>query len=76
MEQIINTTEIRMSVSVYIGPYRLHTDFVNFCGYTGIVAVNVCVCTSVRSAGNEHSEYVRIASVLERIISKTLLHSS
>ena len=41
----------------------------NFAGCTGSVAVNLWV-------GNEHSEYVRIASVGERNISKTSLDAS
>ena len=49
----------------------------NFAGYTEIVAVSLDACVrQLKSAEDEHSEYVRIASVREWIISKTSLDAS
>ena len=47
--------------------------------FADILKLLPSICAYVRqqgSAGNEHSEYVLIASVRERIMSKTSLHAS
>ena len=55
---------------------RSEPVFVNFSGYTEIVAVNLCVCTSVRKRWERAFGIRSNCTVREWIISKTSLHAS